>query len=189
MSKVKQEKYCKDCNILLTDENQYPSGIKHGSRICKKCLSKRVLEHRHNRTPLTVGVCRYCNASMTPENWSLTNRKAGYKCCIMCNRKQANQKYLRRKAKLRETMITTKVNGKPTVIYTNKRPYSNTCELCGTQTKTAYHHWNSEQPHWGLWLCWQCHMLAEGIDEKGLVLAQKYLNLKPQIESNWHKMG
>ena len=72
---------------------------------------------------------------------------------------------------------------------TNKRPYSNKCELCDTQAKTAYHHWDSENPHWGLWLCWKCHMLAEGIDDKGLALAETYLKLKPQVESTWHKIG
>jgi hypothetical protein len=132
-----------------------------------------------------TGMCRYCGIALTLNNWSLSNRRQGYRCCNDCNRNKAQIKYLTRKGKLRETIITTKINGKAVIIRTKKRPYTNKCELCGTQSKTAYHHWNPLNPHWGLWLCWHCHMLAEGLDEKGINLASKYLDLKPSIESSW----
>lgn len=176
---------CNDCKISLTNKNWYPSAKQHGSYICKKCLNKRVIERRRNAKPLTNGKCRYCDATLTPNNWSLWNRKSRYYCCIKCSRKQARKKYQRRKHIIRETLITTKVNGKTVQIRTNKRPYTNICEVCGKKAKTQYHHWNKQKPHWGLWVCWKCHMLAEGIDYGGLTLADKYLKLKTKVESNW----
>lgn len=176
---------CNQCNASLTNENWYPSAKKHGSYFCKQCINRRHNQNRKKAIPLATGICRYCNTPLTETNWSLWNRTTRYHCCVQCNRKQAKTKYLSRKGKIRETLITTKINGVPTVIRTRKRCYTNTCEVCGNIEKTAYHHWDNKNPHWGMWLCWKCHMLAEGLDEKGIILAEKYLKFKPVVESNW----
>lgn len=61
---------------------------------------------------------------------------------------------------------TFMVGGRRIVI--NKRPRPDTCEVCGKAVnKLDYHHWDNNNPHLGLWLCWWCHRMAEGLD-KGL---------------------
>ena len=62
----------------------------------------------------------------------------------------------------------------------NKRPYTGKCELCGENKGLLYyHHWDGHQPEIGLWLCFLCHMWAEGV-EKGLEV-KNYEHLKRRI--------
>uniref|UniRef100_A0A6M3JJM6 Putative HNH endonuclease n=1 Tax=viral metagenome TaxID=1070528 RepID=A0A6M3JJM6_9ZZZZ len=57
-----------------------------------------------------------------------------------------------------------RVNGK--TISVNKRPKTIGCEMCGEiVNRLEYHHWDDEHPCLGLWLCWNCHRIAEGVDK------------------------
>lgn len=49
-----------------------------------------------------------------------------------------------------------------------KSTYRGVCELCGVPDadcgRLHYHHWDDATPSLGLWLCPNCHRLAEGMD-------------------------
>lgn len=63
----------------------------------------------------------------------------------------------------------------------NKRPRPRICESCGLPGRLEYHHWDEEDLSKGLWLCWRCHMFAEGV-ESGLT-SDSYLELKQRVEA------
>jgi len=75
----------------------------------------------------------------------------------------------------------------------NKRPYpkDGNCEICGKyQLKgLAYHHWNDNYPELGMWLCFFCHQIVEGVEKKSLKtilkLLKTYLILKRKINKSW----
>lgn len=76
--------------------------------------------------------------------------------------------------------IGTYVDGKfVLLIARHKRPKPDECELCGRERRLSYHHWEDDNPSWGLWLCHTCHRFAESVDQ-GTV--NKYLQLKAQVE-------
>lgn len=61
-------------------------------------------------------------------------------------------------------------------------PSDQCCEVCGVNHKRLmYHHWDDADPSKGVWVCYLCHQLSEGID-RGLV--PKYLGLKQLIEGS-----
>ena len=63
----------------------------------------------------------------------------------------------------------------------NKRPRPSECELCGSKApRLAWHHWDDADLNKGLWLCFRCHMFAEGVD--GGCGLEKYKELKEIIE-------
>ena len=94
--------------------------------------------------------------------------------------------YIRHKASIRHRQLTSKLpDGKTVKHYgLTKRPYPGHCELCGRQipNNLAYHHWDSQRPSVGLWLCMTCHYFAERV-EQGLL--EPYLKLKAQAEEEW----
>lgn len=70
----------------------------------------------------------------------------------------------------RRTMICTGASKEGTTVikHLEKRPYTEVCELCETRSKRLhYHHWISDNPSIGVWVCFNCHRVAELIDEKG----------------------
>ena len=76
---------------------------------------------------------------------------------------------------------TLVVGGKRIVV--NKRTRPDTCEVCEmvgdyTGDRLSYHHWNDSNPHLGLWLCFMCHRMAEGVD-RGLYTI--YLKKKAEV--------
>lgn len=85
----------------------------------------------------------------------------------------------------RKNNLSTIINGKHVALRVNKRSRPNSCELCGKTAKLLfYHHWDSEQPELGIWLCSdKCHSFAEAVDEGYMdKYLQKYLTLKQEIK-------
>ena len=85
---------------------------------------------------------------------------------------------------------TAKVTG-VFAVYKNltKRPYPVGCEVCassltlkGKPKRLFYHHWDNGNLSKGIWLCYSCHHLAEGIDKE---LEIKYKVLKKDIEKQY----
>jgi len=90
--------------------------------------------------------------------------------------------------KQRRRQTTLHINGKR-VGGLNKRlyPEDDLCELCDHQSKRlSYHHWDGQNLNKGLWLCIQCHRLAEAMD-KGENYPTKYLVLKAKVENGVKK--
>lgn len=80
---------------------------------------------------------------------------------------------------MRRNYMYLNVDGKIKVIKVKgKREYTNRCELCGTERRISYHHWDDLKPADGMWLCNPCHVFA-GKVENGVV--EKYLLLKKDI--------
>jgi hypothetical protein len=69
----------------------------------------------------------------------------------------------------------------------HKRSYPKACEMCGEERHLDYHHWNDNNVSLGVWVCLDCHRLAEFIDtnKDAISLTQKYLELKARINSEW----
>ena len=67
-----------------------------------------------------------------------------------------------------------------------KRDYFGFCELCGLIIPEGkhkdYHHWDSELPAMGIWVCYKCHKIIEGVDSG---VADKYLAKKTEIEKEY----
>jgi len=64
----------------------------------------------------------------------------------------------------------------------SKRPWpkDGCCELCGKiKSRMSYHHWDDLRPSMGIWVCYSCHDIAEGV-EAGL--DERYLQLTDKIE-------
>ena len=90
--------------------------------------------------------------------------------------------YAKRPEVIARRRQTTLMTSKGTIRGLNKRPYSETCEMCGQKKpRMNYHHWNDDKPSMGIWLCGPCHWFVEGV-ETGLQL-KTYLDLKQKIES------
>ena len=62
----------------------------------------------------------------------------------------------------------------------DKRPRPDgVCEICDREIEMLhYHHWDDENPEWGIWVCRFCHFSVE-FTEKGL--SDKYNKLKEAI--------
>ena len=66
-------------------------------------------------------------------------------------------------------------------IRAEKRERPDECEMCDKQvSKLDYHHWNSEKPQNGIWVCMSCHQFVERVDS-GLVI--KYTKLRDKIDN------
>lgn len=70
----------------------------------------------------------------------------------------------------------------------HKRPKPGCCEICGSNAKLDYHHWDGGNLSKGVWICgsWsnnRCHKLAEAVDliDSGSLLPDKYSELKQKI--------
>jgi hypothetical protein len=78
----------------------------------------------------------------------------------------------------RETRVTLK-DGKQIQIDNKPRRPDNICQLCGdTREVIAYHHWDDNYPHCGVWVCVPCHKGCE-MFEKGLI--DKYVSMKEKF--------
>jgi hypothetical protein len=55
--------------------------------------------------------------------------------------------------------------------------------------RLEYHHWDDSRPSMGIWMCYQCHRLAERIDDidGGNVdrLIEAYRNMKQEITTSF----
>lgn len=173
---------------------------------CKICRRKTRLPKYPKRTLAfyAKGVCKDCGTPLiTDENWKGYNKQNNNYQCQNCYLKYRKDYYknnkpqyrkneqLRRKLHpetdrdrdreyQRQHIIGTYINGKHVHLKANKRPYAQTCELCGISGKglRAYHHWNHDKPDNGMWLCVHCHIFANKL-EKGL--DKKYFELKAKI--------
>ena len=67
-----------------------------------------------------------------------------------------------------------------------KREYMGFCEVCGLLIPEGkhkdYHHWDNEMPAMGMWVCYKCHKIIEGV-EAGI--ADTYLKKKTEIEREY----
>jgi len=67
-----------------------------------------------------------------------------------------------------------------------KREYLGFCEVCGVVIPEGkhkdYHHWDDGMPAMGIWVCYKCHKIIEGV-EAGIV--EKYLAVKAEIEKDY----
>ena len=100
-------------------------------------------------------------------------------------RRQFNLKQKEWQRKYRDTYIRTT---NKTFRNVNKRPYpmNECCEVCQKlNKKLRYHHWDDNNPHWGIWVCFYCHLLIEAI-EKHSIFLDKYLKFKKKIEKTWN---
>jgi len=101
----------------------------------------------------------------------------------------------------RERYVGLLINGKRIRLYGKKRPHplNNKCEICkrlptlGKDGRRflVYHHWQLSEKNpfpnkniLGLWLCWNCHRLAEVWDKNWITkYLANYRKLKTQITS------
>ena len=67
-----------------------------------------------------------------------------------------------------------------------KREYFGVCEVCGLPIPDGkhkdYHHWDKELPAMGIWVCYKCHKIIEGVDAG---VAEVYLRKKLVIEKDY----
>ena len=80
--------------------------------------------------------------------------------------RRPSPEYLERK---RHRRILTQLNISGQVVRMNfpKRPKSEHCEFCSNSVsgKLDWHHWDSEHPEYGLWVCFRCHHFIEAVDD------------------------
>ena len=61
---------------------------------------------------------------------------------------------------------TTRIQTGNGYIKVNRSPKPDSCMVCGVKGKKMdYHHWDDNHPCLGLYLCIQCHMMAEKVDK------------------------
>lgn len=174
--------------------------LKTDREISKLLLKRTICSIEHKRSKLGLRrirprnqlkknpTCMECGVKLTEENWHICYRKSGHYICKECDRKRQRKYYAENKEKCRKFQRDyarqhyLEVKGKR--IRVNKRPHQDRCELCGEEkSRIEYHHWDDETPENGLWLCFDCHRLAEVIDKFGLNIGSKYLKLKGKIEN------
>ena len=67
-----------------------------------------------------------------------------------------------------------------------KRDYLGFCEVCSIpipdDKHKSYHHWDDTMPAMGIWVCYKCHKIIEGVDSG---IAEKYLAQKLRIEKEY----
>ena len=67
-----------------------------------------------------------------------------------------------------------------------KREYHGVCEVCGrtipSEKHKAYHHWDDDLIAMGIWVCYKCHKIIEGVDAG---MADTYLIKKAEIEKEY----
>ncbi len=178
---------CRVCKEkLIEGENWYPAFKKTNSKICNKCSNQYSKDYRL----LIVGKwfwdypyednCIYCNCELIVGiNWVISNKNTNKRECKECHTIHA------RNWKRKNILGTTDENGNVLKIRCIKREYTNKCELCGkVYEPIPYHHWDDENPQWGLWLCYACHRFVEafekGYNDNDL---NKYIELKRMVES------
>jgi hypothetical protein len=149
--------------------------------------------------------CNKCGVELTDENWlSYVKAKHDYQCRPCYLKQRRNYYYshtkenLERGRKWRANHVESErkrvrehgrkhrmriwKDGKQLSFNVNKRPWTQICEVCGSELGLrAYHHWDDNKLENGMWLCRYCHIFAENVD-RGLV--NKYLELKAKIDGN-----
>ena len=83
---------------------------------------------------------------------------------------------------MRKHVLHVQINDKSIRVYgLHKRGRPTQCEVCEQgNRKLYYHHWDDHDLNKGLWLCFRCHIFAEGIDA-GLI--DRYLKLKAELDT------
>ena len=91
----------------------------------------------------------------------------------------------------RLNLVCTVVDGKHTYLKVKKRPRPEVCEICGGLPSSGnrrkvldWHHWNSDDPRLGIWVCFYCHRFCEAVEKRGLGSGSfdKYLELKKKVK-------
>lgn len=65
-----------------------------------------------------------------------------------------------------------------------RREKPNTCELCDSNVKLVYHHWDNSELERGVWVCHDCHVICElsdGYHGNRRDLQSKYIELKENV--------
>ncbi len=113
-------------------------------------LYKRMVKRQRKMHPEDIKRMR--------DNWRANNKE---KCAVY----RINYSNTHINTRIRK--LNTKKYG---YVAVNKRakPINMGCEVCHKPAnRLDYHHWNDDYPCLGLWLCVQCHIMAEKVD-KGL---------------------
>jgi|GEM_PF-7000178 len=63
-----------------------------------------------------------------------------------------------------------------------RRPKPDKCELCGKPRRLEYHHWITDKPYIGMWICRPCHKIVT-LYEHGWF--EKYEQLKDNIAQTY----
>lgn len=98
-------------------------------------------------------------------------------------RKEILQKYMDNGGCERRNQ--SRLNGKTLPDGEIKRSFLGYCEVCGrslVDRQKDYHHWDDSMPAMGIWLCINCHAMAECIDNN---LYDKYIECKVRIEKEY----
>lgn len=94
---------CKFCNILLDDNNWFPSARAKKYYVCKSCKNK--LEYKRclsisinievNSIPLNkILNCLDCGVVLNNNNWLSYHRSKGFRLCKECNKVRKNKENL-----------------------------------------------------------------------------------------------
>ncbi len=148
------DKKCKDCGIFLTTENFLESNKKKRFYVCTKCANLRCKKWRQTN----------------PDKVAASRNK----------HKDENRRRVREY--VRHNILNTRdEKGNPIRIKVSKRKHTLMCELCKKEIKiTGYHHWDDDNPRWGIWVCGECHKFCEAV-ERGITV-EKYIELKKKVE-------
>jgi len=76
------------------------------------------------------------------------------------------------------------INGKYRKV--RKRDWTGYCEICGkvVEKRLHYHHWDDDNPQWGIWVCQRCHIGCEFMEHG---FGGKYTELKVAIQNSSNK--
>ena len=142
--------------------------------------------------------CELCGSagSLGWHHWNNSNASMGLWVCFHCNAfaeaidadSELAEKYLM----LQENVVagtvykpgervSSTLNGKMVTLstpYKRDRPTEGKCELCEVGECSMYHHWDPNDPNKGVWVCGRCHQFVEKVDDHGVDLVNKYLELK-----------
>jgi len=153
------EKRCRRCKKILTPENTYPC-LYNKILVCKECISQRQSE---------------LNKIRLKNNKNYRKKRNEYSR----NYRARHKKYFRNKVKQYQRDFIVHINGHPTRVEKKApRPQDNRCQVCSNlPKKLLYHHPTDERPDIGIWVCSQCHIVAETVDaikgKKKSITAQK----------------
>lgn len=79
---VIKEKVCKDCDVILTDDNQYPSSRKHGKRRCNVCERRNQNEFRAKNPRKDARKRTLAIYGLTEEDYDVLHTNQRGKCAL-----------------------------------------------------------------------------------------------------------
>lgn len=155
-----------------------------------------------NKWQTTPVICRVCNNELGDENWYPSLRCRNVRLCIECAKRKSAVRdkrfYIKHKVKIIQQKKEYQQRNRENILAYNRLHYLGTdgrffsglnkrtypdnhqCELCDKPVnRLGYHHWDDGNMSVGIWLCSQCHVLAE-LTEKDIT-SERYLQLKHEI--------